>query len=108
MKGGSSSFIAKYYFGHHPKIENSIVMDFYEKDSFREYITRNKQTMSIWTKLHLTFQVVQGLRYIKGYDIVHLDLKPRNLMFAKPFILKLIDFGESYHPRLCDPCNFSL
>ena len=39
------------------------------------------------------FSVCQGLRYLRDFDIVHLDLKPNNIMtYINPYI-KLIDFG---------------
>ena len=42
--------------------------------------------------------ISQGLRFLKDYKIVHLDLKPTNIMVGKKLDLKFIDFAESYHP----------
>lgn len=44
--------------------------------------------------------ITQSLRYLKEYKIVHLDLKPTNIMTNKRLTIKLIDFGESFHPDL--------
>lgn len=32
---------------------------------------------------------------------MHLDLKPNNIMIFCNMLVKLIDFGESYHPEVC-------
>jgi serine/threonine protein kinase len=58
--------------------------------------------MSLQTKLHFMFSVAQALRYLRDYGIVHLDLKPENVMTYCNMLIKLIDFGESYHPDACD------
>lgn len=37
------------------------------------------------------------------FGIVHLDLKPGNLMVSNSLNVKIIDFGESYHSTVCTP-----
>lgn len=45
--------------------------------------------------------IAQGLKTLKDYEIVHLDLKPSNCIVTRKLIIKLIDFGESYSEELC-------
>ena len=56
--------------------------------------------MSFHTKIYFSVVIAQSLRYLKEYNIVHLDLKPSNIMLSKKLSIKIIDFGESYHPSL--------
>ncbi len=56
--------------------------------------------MSYQTKLYFGYIIAQSLRYLTEYKIVHLDLKPSNIMLSKLMIIKLIDFGESFHPQV--------
>ncbi len=57
--------------------------------------------MSLRTKLILLYSIVQSLRFLRDQHIVHLDLKPNNIMLYHNLLVKLIDFGESYHPEVC-------
>jgi serine/threonine protein kinase len=38
-------------------------------------------------------QTVQGLRFLRDNEIVHLDLKPHNLLIGRGLQLKITDFG---------------
>jgi serine/threonine protein kinase len=62
--------------------------------------------MTLHTKLYFSVIIGQALRYLTEYKIVHLDLKPTNIMTNRKLNLKLIDFGESYHPGVQCTYNF--
>ena len=57
-------------------------------------------TTSQPTIVYFAYLIIQGLRSLKDYKIAHLDIKPSNVMIGKKLAVKLIDFGESYHPEL--------
>ena len=45
-------------------------------------------------------QIVRGVQFIHSQRIIHLDLKPFNIMFANPdddYNLRIIDFGLAEH-----------
>lgn len=72
--------------------------DFIGYPTLAEYVSKNRETMSYQSKIYLGYILAQGLRYLQEYQIAHLDLKPQNIMICKKMMVKLIDFGESYHP----------
>jgi serine/threonine protein kinase len=82
------------------------MMDYINHPTLAEYITKNKDTMSYQTKIYLGYIIAQGLRYLQEYQIAHLDLKPANIMVCKQLMVKLIDFGESYHPEVKSTPSF--
>jgi serine/threonine protein kinase len=61
--------------------------------TLHEYVEIYKNSMSFLTKIHMASSIVQGLQILKNYGIVHMDLKPSNVVIAKRLITKLIDFG---------------
>lgn len=57
--------------------------------------------MSLWSKLYLMINVLHGLRHLLEYNIIHLDVKPINIMVCAGLITKIIDYGEAYHRDVC-------
>lgn len=51
-------------------------------------------------------QVAQSLRFLRLNKIIHLDLKPDNILLSKNFSIKLIDFGEAFHPDSYETSNY--
>jgi serine/threonine protein kinase len=68
-------------------------MDWYMHKSLDLYITNNFSSTSLLTKIYLLCQVVQGLRFLRDNDIVHMDIKPQNVLVGKELLLRLTDFG---------------
>lgn len=50
--------------------------------------------------------LANGLRFISNYKIIHLDLKPNNIIVVSDLMTKIIDFSESYHPQICEKGKF--
>lgn len=68
-------------------------MDYLPGDTLDQFFTLNFYTISIYTKIYLIMQVLQALRFVNNYGIVHLDVKETNIILLKRMICKLIDFG---------------
>jgi serine/threonine protein kinase len=100
IKNGISMFLPKYYLlaEKDNSYENDLLVDYINYPNLSEYLSKNKYSISLQTKIYLLVMITQGLRYLQEYKIAHLDLKPTNIMMHRKLGIKLIDFGESYHP----------
>jgi serine/threonine protein kinase len=68
-------------------------MEYIPFKSLAELIQTNANWLSLHTKVNIMYSTCQALRYLRDFDIVHLDLKPNNIMLYYNFYVKLIDFG---------------
>lgn len=102
IKNGLSIFLPQYYLlaEKDNNSERDILLDFINYPNLYEYCKKFKLSTSFHTKIFFSILITQGIRYLREYNIAHLDLKPTNIMTNKKLNLKLIDFGESYHPEL--------
>ncbi|XP_074154764.1 striated muscle preferentially expressed protein kinase isoform X8 [Sminthopsis crassicaudata] len=50
-------------------------------------------------------QLLQGLEYLHDHHVLHLDIKPDNLLLAQDNALKIVDFGSAqpYSPQALQP-----
>ncbi len=76
-------------------------MDYLRGESLDVYAENLNEVLSFWSKVFLIKNIVNGLRFIVGYKIVHLDLKPSNIIVVSDMLAKIIDFSESYHSKIC-------
>lgn len=63
------------------------------------------------TKTFFLFEIIVALRFLRDHNIVHIDLKPQNILIKivsdsqnqqQHYIVKLIDFGESFYSKKKD------
>lgn len=72
----------KYYFSME-YVENVTVEDMIERGG----------PMDVQVAVDIIIQVTRAVKYLTGYDIVHCDIKPSNILIATDGIAKLGDFG---------------
>lgn len=88
---------------HHPNIvkvlevfdENNTtyyVMEFIDGETIDEYIKRNGK-LSVEKSLAIIKEVCKALSYMHDHKMLHLDLKPKNIMRDSEGHIYLIDFG---------------
>lgn len=42
--------------------------------------------------------IANALIFLKSHSIVHMDLSGSNIVVVRDLMVKIIDFGEAYHP----------
>jgi serine/threonine protein kinase len=62
----------------------------------------HRETLSPVTKTLILLMLIHGISFLSDYEVFHLDLKPHNVMITKSMMVKIIDFGESYHRLVCN------
>lgn len=90
-----SIFLPQYYLLAEKESGNKkgILSDFINHPNLYEYCKKFHLSNSFHTKIFFSILIAQGIRYLRDYNIAHLDLKPTNIMTNKKLNLKLIDFG---------------
>lgn len=70
----------------------ALVLEAYDGQEFREYLSQNK--LSLRDFLHIAINLSDGIGYLQSNDIIHKDIKPSNILVQKgTFGVKIIDFG---------------
>jgi serine/threonine protein kinase len=69
-----------------------VVLEFVPGLSLRQEIDRNGP-IDIDRLAHLLKQIAAALNHLHQRGMVHLDVKPQNILFDDPMTVKLIDFG---------------
>src|SRR5262245_26706675 len=69
-----------------------IAMEYVDGETLHALITR-KAAVSIRRKIQLIDSLAAGLQYAHGAGILHLDIKPKNIMLDADGVLKILDFG---------------
>lgn len=92
LKHSSSPLIAKYFYSQQQGYSQSLLIEYCPQKSLTTFRQKNKNFMTLNTKLILLKYIAQGIKFLKDHKICHLDIKPSNILFGNGLI-KLIDFG---------------
>ena len=82
------------------------MMEYIQGDELDFFVMTRQETISLWTKMCILLNIVHGLRYLTSYEVVHLDIKPINVIVYKQLMTKIIDYGEAYHKNVCSQSNY--
>lgn len=76
------------------------VMDFIEGESLAQRLKRTGKPITESEVLEILTHILDALDAAHNARILHLDLKPANIMINRQGVVKLIDFGASKQQRL--------
>mmetsp|Transcript_4871 Transcript_4871/g.18268 ORF Transcript_4871/g.18268 Transcript_4871/m.18268 type:complete len:1298 (-) Transcript_4871:2929-6822(-) len=78
-----------------------LVIEFAGAGSLSQVIdSQSNQRLPLPDVHHFFRQLVKGTEYIHSQGVVHLDIKPDNLMISPDRVLKISDFGVSHQFKL--------
>ncbi len=69
-----------------------IVMEYVDGINLKQYM-REKGTLSWQEVLHFSTQITRALDHAHSRGIIHMDIKPQNIMLPKDGTVKIADFG---------------
>lgn len=99
----TSPFILKYYNCTQKrfKYRQYLLMDYMGPTlTLSEYNSLHGLVFSMHSKMHVFIHLANALNFLEKQMVVHMDLSAHNVMVCKDLLIKVIDFGEAYHPYL--------
>ncbi len=98
LKDSSCAYFPKYYFTSQSNyiFSDFFLMDFIQKHNLNIQSQIKYLSLSLKSKLLLLVHISNAIRFLETKGIVHIDLSPNNILVEEGFMIKLIDFGQSY------------
>jgi serine/threonine-protein kinase len=73
-----------------------LVMEYIEGNDLSDYVSKISGPLPLYNIALLMNEVLGALNYVHKKELVHLDIKPSNIMLTNDDRVKLIDFGIAH------------
>jgi proto-oncogene serine/threonine-protein kinase mos len=80
-------------------------MEFAGRQTLQQLLDDSMQEISAERRINLLNQIAYGIQYCHDSKIIHLDIKPANVMVMSGDFCKLVDFGSSKRLDIEHECN---
>ena len=61
-------------------MSHAIIMEYIKESTVERYMHLRKKYISMMTKAFILYEIVVALRFLRDNSIVHVDLKPQNVL----------------------------
>ena len=76
----------------------ALVMDYFSSENLKTHIVRSESFIHEHAK-SIVLQVCDALKYVHDAGLIHLDMKPENVLVAEDGLTKIIDFALAEESR---------
>ena len=68
-----------------------------------EQLNNERQhSLFLSSRVYIFIHIARALCGLADHGVAHLDLSSNNVCIGKDLLIKIIDFGEAYHPLICE------
>lgn len=75
---------------------SQIIMEYCPFGDIENIFEKAKRVFSESFIRSIFHQIIEGIEYLHGLHIAHMDIKPKNLLIGNDFLVKIADFDLSY------------
>jgi len=75
----------------------ALVMEHFNSENLKMHIVRSEAFIHEHAK-RIVLQVCEALKYVHGQGLIHLDMKPENVLVSEDGLTKIIDFALAERP----------
>ena len=77
-------------------------MDYLGGYTLHQCVILRQQSLFLHSRVSLFVHIARALSCLADKGVAHMDLSTNNVFVVANLLIKLIDFGEAHHPKVCD------
>ena len=73
-----------------------LVMEFIEGNDLADYVSKISGPLPLYNVALIFNEILGAMQYVHSQELIHLDIKPSNIMLTNQDTVKIIDFGIAH------------